>query len=331
MICYTEGDTVTFTVAESDADFYHLSSNHLKDAKESRPLVPHLSTFGTTVPMLAIQVTVFPNTRIYIGLSHHHTSCDGRGFTHFMRTWASISKLGAGFGSLSSDQSLPILDRTVIKEQDDMLKMFLDKLDGFMGSESVSGNRILSVMDVELQPNMVRATLQLMKQVVRNSRNGCSLDEKTQTRSINPPSRLVAICAYTWICLLKAEAKVGGSNTNNMTLFVLTVDCRARLDPPVPEAYLGNCMRPYVVVTNKSDLMRGGIGLAAQLIGDEVHEMHKGILRGMGRMAHSVSGLIDMPPNRVLVGAGSPRFGYYKTDFGFGRPKKVETTSIDRT
>ncbi|XP_042479844.1 malonyl-coenzyme:anthocyanin 5-O-glucoside-6'''-O-malonyltransferase-like [Macadamia integrifolia] len=111
--------------------------------------------------MLAIQVTVFPYTGICIGLTRHHSACDGRGFTHFMRTWASISKLGAGFGSLSPDQSLPILDRTMIKEQDDMLKMFLDKLDGFMGSESVSRNRILRMMDVELQPNMVRATFQL--------------------------------------------------------------------------------------------------------------------------------------------------------------------------
>ncbi|XP_042496788.1 phenolic glucoside malonyltransferase 1-like [Macadamia integrifolia] len=212
-----------------------------------------------------------------------------------------------------------------------MLKMFLEKLDRFMGSESVSGNRRLRVMDHELQPNMVRATFELNEAIGKRLKEWIfgqyKKDEQTQNQSI-PPSRLVAICAYTWICLLKAEAKAGESNTNNKTLFLLNVDCRARLDPPIPETYVGNCVRPYVVIADKIDLIRGGVGVAAKLIGDEIHEMEKGILRGM---ADCVSGLMETPPGRILSVGGSPQFGYYKTDFGFGRPKKVEMASIDRT
>ncbi|PQQ13384.1 phenolic glucoside malonyltransferase 1-like [Prunus yedoensis var. nudiflora] len=33
----------------------------------------------------------------------------------------------------------------------------------------------------------------------------------------------------------------------------------------------------------------------------------------------------------MLTLAGSHRFGVYETDFGWGRPKKVEIVSIDRT
>ncbi|XP_043692117.1 anthocyanin 5-aromatic acyltransferase-like [Telopea speciosissima] len=333
MICYTEGDSVSFTVAESDADFYHLSSNHPKDAIESRLLVPHLSTSGPILPILAIQVTVFPNTGICIALARNHSSCDGRGFNHFMRTWSSISKLGAP--SLLPE-SLPFLDRTVTEEHDDgMLKMFMDMLDRIMGSESVSGNRILRAMDSELQPNMVRATFELNEANSKRLKEWVfaqyKKDEQTETRRSIPPSRLVAMCAYTWICLLEAEAKTGESNTNNMTLFGINVDCRARLNPPIPETYLGNCVRPCVVIADKTDLMRGGggeVGVAAQMIGDAVHEMEKGVLKGL---PDTVSDYFDLPPGRYLATAGSPQFGYYKTDFGFGRPKKVEMASIDRS
>ncbi|XP_043691684.1 phenolic glucoside malonyltransferase 1-like [Telopea speciosissima] len=320
--------SVSFTVAESDADFNHLSVNHPKDALESRPLVPPLPTSEYIVPILAIQVTVFPNNGFCIGATHLHSICDGRGFAHFMRTWATISKLGA---SSLLPESLPFLDKTVIEEHDDegILKLFLDELDRFMGS----GNRRLRVMDIELQPNMVRATFKVNEPSCRRLKDWFLAQYKkdeqiTQKQSI-PPSTLMVICAYTWICLLKAEAKAGVSKTNNMTRFVFNVDCRVRLDPPIPKTYLGNCVRPCVVIAEKTNLMRGGVVVAAQLIRDVVHEMmDKGILRGM---EHSVSELLELESGRILAAAGSPEFGYYKTDFGFGKPKKVEMASNDRT
>ncbi|XP_042479836.1 malonyl-coenzyme:anthocyanin 5-O-glucoside-6'''-O-malonyltransferase-like [Macadamia integrifolia] len=329
MIYYTEGDSVSFTVAESDADFYHLSSNHLREAIESRPLVPHLPTSGTTIPLLAIQVTVFPNTGICIALSRHHSSCDGRAFTHFMRTWSSISKLGAG--SLSPE-SLPFLDRTVIEDKENILNMFLELLEGLMDFESGSGNRILRAMDKDHKPNLVRATFELNEATTRRLKEWVFAQYKkaehtqTHTRSITAPSRLVAACAYTWICLLKVEAKVGESN-NNMTSFLLNTDCRARLDPPIPVTYMGNCVRPNVVIVeDKNDLIRGGVAAAAQLLGDAIHEMGKGVLKGM---VQNVASLVEMSSDQIFAVVGSPQFEYYKTDFGFGRPKKVEMTSAE--
>ncbi|XP_042479843.1 phenolic glucoside malonyltransferase 1-like [Macadamia integrifolia] len=332
MIYYTEGDSVSFTVAESDSDFYHLSSNHIRETMESRPLVPHLPTSGTNIPLLAIQVTVFPNTGICIALSRHHSSCDGRAFTHFMRTWSSISKLGAGF---LSAESLPFLDRTVIEDKESILNIFLELLEGLMDSESGSENRILRAIDRELKPNLVRATFELNEASSRRLKEWIfaqykKKEEQTQThtRSIAAPSRLVATCAYTWICLLKAEAKVGESN-NNMSSFVLNADCRARLDPPIPGTYMGNCVKPYVVVVeDKTDLIRGGVAAAAQLLGYALHEMDKGVLKGM---VQSVASLVELPHDRIFAVAGSPQFEYYKTDFGFGRPKKVEMTSVEGT
>ncbi|KAJ4971218.1 hypothetical protein NE237_004317 [Protea cynaroides] len=327
IIRYSEGDSsVSFTVAESDADFYHLSSNHLKDAIESRPLLPHLLASGPILPMLAIQVTVFPNTGFCIGVTFQHSIFDGRAFSHFMRTWASISKLGTA--SLPPE-SLPVLDRTAIKDQAGFTKIFLDELDRFMGSELESGNRRLRVMDVQLQPNMVRATFTINDASSRRLKEWVFSQYKKddQTKTI-PPSRFVAICAYTWICLLKAEEKIGVSKTNNMTRFVVTIDSRARLDPPILETYLGNCIRPCVVIAKKTDLIRGGVAMAAQMIGAAIRELDKGILGGF---ENSVSDLLELQSGRILSNAGSPQLEFYKTDFGFGRLKKVEMASIDKT
>ncbi|KAJ4970378.1 hypothetical protein NE237_003477 [Protea cynaroides] len=261
MICYTEGDSVSFTLAKSNADFNHLSSNHLRNAINVSPLVPHLPASGCILPMLAIQVTIFPNIGICIGITHHH----------------SISSIS----TLESSEPLPLLDSTVVKDHDGITKIYLDELDGFMGSQSISRNRRLRMMDIKLKPNMVRATFEL------NEETGKKLKERVYS-----PSRLVAICAYTWVCLLIAKAKTGGSKSNN-TLFVINMDCRARLDPIILETYFGNCIRGCVVNAEKTDLIKGGVAMAAQLI--------------------------------------KSAFGLYKIDLGFGRPKKVEMTSIERT
>ncbi|KAJ4970150.1 hypothetical protein NE237_003249 [Protea cynaroides] len=323
MIHCTEGDSVSFTVAESDADFYHLSSNHPKYATESRPLLPQLPISGPIIPLLAIQVTVFPNTGVCVGVTFQHLICDGKAFTHFMKTWASISKFKAA--SLSPE-SLPFLDRTVIKENFGITKRYLEEIERFMGSESVSGNRILRMMDIELQPDMIRATFELNDANARRLKEWISAQYKKDDGI--PPSRLVAICAYSWICLLKAEAKLGESKTNNMTKFVLNVDCRARLNPPIPENYFGNCIKPCVAMAEKSALIRGGVVVAAQLIGNAIHEMNKEILGGL---EDGVSNLLGLQSGRILAAAGSPQLGMYRIDFGFGRPKKLEMASIDRT
>ncbi|KAJ4970408.1 hypothetical protein NE237_003507 [Protea cynaroides] len=312
MISYTEGDSVSFIFAESDGDFNHVSSNHLRNAIDSRPLVPHLATSGTIVPMLAIQVTIFPNTGICIGVTHHHSICDGRGFAHFMKTWASIS-------TLKSLESLPLLDRTVIKDHNGITKIFLDELDGFMDSHSTWGNRRLRMVDIELKPNMVRATFELNEETCRKLKDRVHL-----------PSKLIAICAYTWVCLLKAEAKTGGSKSNN-TRILVSVDCRARLDPLIPETYFGNCVLGCVVNAEKTDLIKGGIVVAAQLIRSAIQGAEEeGLLRGL---EDSLSGLFKLQSSNIrqLPAAGSPQFGLYKIDLGFGRPKKVEMASIDRT
>ncbi|KAJ4980154.1 hypothetical protein NE237_010934 [Protea cynaroides] len=320
MMNYVDGDSISFTVAVSDANFYHLSSNHAKDADELHPLIPYLPISGSVVPVSAIQVTVFPNSGISIGITIHHTIMDGRAVTHFMKIWALISRLG---DASQSNESLPFLDRTVIKDPNGIEEAYLKELARFMGSETESGNRRLRVMDIKLEPDMVRSTFELNPINVGRIKEWI-LGEKTQSIHL---STFVATCAYAWVCLIKAEGKV--INPGNMARLAVTMDCRARLDTPVPETYFGNCVRGCVVTAERLILMKeDGVAVAAQLIRETMRGLRKGVLRDMEDV---LGNMLKLESRRGFAAAGVMGFGIYETDFGWGRPKKVELVSNDKT
>ncbi|WRX14222.1 hypothetical protein QQP08_006709 [Theobroma cacao] len=121
-ILYTDGDCVSFTVAESSADFDRTVAYLARDVKELHPFVPQLQPSRVlnntrVLPLLALQVTVFPNSGICIGATFCHVAADGRSFNHFMKAWASILRSG-GNSAACLEKSVPFLERNVIREKD---------------------------------------------------------------------------------------------------------------------------------------------------------------------------------------------------------------------
>ncbi|XP_043692830.1 malonyl-coenzyme A:anthocyanin 3-O-glucoside-6''-O-malonyltransferase-like [Telopea speciosissima] len=108
--CYIDGDSVSLTLAESDGDFHHLSGNHARDVNQFHCLVPTLTPSSMvdpefSIPLLALQVTVFPNSGICIGVTASHVALDARTLVHFMKAWASVSE--SGVDSLPLDSAIP--------------------------------------------------------------------------------------------------------------------------------------------------------------------------------------------------------------------------------
>ncbi|KAJ4952033.1 hypothetical protein NE237_028865 [Protea cynaroides] len=334
IIRYVNGDFIWLTVAECDADFSSLSGDHARDVNELHALAPHLPSSGLVLPVMEIQVTIFPNSGISIGFAHAHSLMDGRAMGHFMTTWAMISKIGDANQYLPT-LSVPFLDRTVIKDPYGIEKRYLKELEGFLGSEKlVSGNRNLRGMDMKMQlgERRFRATFVLNPTDIRRLKDWILLlRNKDQPGHI---STFVAICAFSWVCLLKAEASVATEHeesNNNMTSFVIPIDCRARreMDPIIPMTYFGNCVNPLLVPGEKSKLLRDdGIVVATELIGEAIHGLEKGVLRGL---EDGISNYLSMESTRKIAAAGSPQFELYGVDFGWGRPKKVELVSVDPT
>ena len=69
-IIYSQGDSVSLTIVESNEYFNHLSGNYPRDVNEFHSLVPQLDDKQVLIPLLAIQVTVFPKAVICIGLAY---------------------------------------------------------------------------------------------------------------------------------------------------------------------------------------------------------------------------------------------------------------------
>ncbi|KAG5527658.1 hypothetical protein RHGRI_028549 [Rhododendron griersonianum] len=80
--------------------------------------------------------------------------------------------------------------------------------------------------------------------------------------------------------------------------------------------------------TNKC-MEEDGVAIAAWVIGEAVGGLADGVLIGAKELIPNY--LSRLKEGGLVSIAGSPRFELYKTDFGWGRPSKVEMVSIDKT
>ncbi|XP_077251708.1 malonyl-coenzyme A:anthocyanin 3-O-glucoside-6''-O-malonyltransferase-like [Tasmannia lanceolata] len=283
-IRYINGDSVPLTIAESNADFHRLTLNLARNVTEFHHLVPHLPTYDIEkTPILALQVTIFPNSGICIGMSIHHGAADGSTSTHFMKSWASIFKVG---GDLSHQNSQEGQMEKKNKDVDIVLATF-----------------VLTRVDLEKLRQWVMARVEPNWKPYYSS--------------------FVLTCVYVWICLLKVGKVVGDKRVN----FIFAMDFRARLDPPLPSTYVGNCIGICFAEANARDFGgENGLVVGSEVIRRAIRETEDGVLKGAEHWARKYLSLLG---ESLVMVAGSPKFRMYEIDFGWGRPKKVEVISIE--
>jgi len=120
-ILFNDGDSIPFTIVESTMDFDQIIGDQAGDVTELHALVPKWPPTRVTsdgkrvVPLLALQVVVFPNSGICIGTKFCHVVADGMAFNHFMKSWASIFRSRENMACLEKSM-LPSHDRSGIKD-----------------------------------------------------------------------------------------------------------------------------------------------------------------------------------------------------------------------
>ncbi|KOM56493.1 hypothetical protein LR48_Vigan10g238500 [Vigna angularis] len=325
IINYLPGDTVSFTVAESDLNFNHLCS-HLCEASQRHHLAPHLANSHDKASLLAVQVTHFPNAGFCIGVTTHHAAFDGKSSSMFIKAWAYIcSNLqNPTKPTPTPTPSLPhylspIFDRSLIKYPSGLAELYEDQ----WMNRNDSNNRSLKVWEsltatprdglkglFELTPSQIQKLKQYGNSKVKGAVH-------LSTFSVT--------CAYVLACLVKAN-RVKEENV----LFIFTVDCRARLDPPIPVTYFGNCVKgEFVVALTKELIGKDGFICALEGIVEALNRVKKeGVLNGEEKWVWIMN---DLGEGRMISIGGSPLFEVYSIDFGWGRPKKVDMLSTDKT
>ncbi|XP_019230047.1 PREDICTED: malonyl-coenzyme:anthocyanin 5-O-glucoside-6'''-O-malonyltransferase-like [Nicotiana attenuata] len=149
---YVIRDSVSVIFSETDMDFNYLISNHPRDAKDFYHFVPQLAEAKDApgiqlAPVLAIQVTLFPNIGISIGFTNHHVAGDGATILGFIRAWASLNKF-SGDEQFLANEFVPFYDRSVIKDSHGQAMSIWDVMQKFK----------LEMCEIVTPPDKVRVT-----------------------------------------------------------------------------------------------------------------------------------------------------------------------------
>ncbi|XP_065858822.1 phenolic glucoside malonyltransferase 1-like [Euphorbia lathyris] len=336
VILYDPNDAVSLTVAESNAEFDLLVSNGIREVAELRPYIPLLSMSDTEVSIISLRITLFPSKGFSVGIAMHHAALDGKSGSMFLKAWAYTCKQNQNDGKPSPllPELIPSFDRSCIGDPDGLNSYYLNYWLTTTGSNSNSKTKTCSlkllqnVTDFEFPPNLVRATFQLSPDYISKIRESVQNYYDFQNQPVKlHMSTFVIVSAYASVCLVKARGGSGGGG--RMVYFLVAVDCRSRLDPPVPENYMGNCVFTVDMVAEAADFMEeNGVAVIAKRISDLVKGLEKGVFEG-ARERHVRLRNAGEQVQKIAV-VGSPRFCYYEEDFGWGKPEKVEITSVDR-
>ncbi|XP_066371269.1 malonyl-CoA:anthocyanidin 5-O-glucoside-6''-O-malonyltransferase-like [Miscanthus floridulus] len=319
---YRPGDAVTFTVAEcddedADAHFDALATDKPREVAKIAAFVPPLPGGGR---LLAVQVTLLPAHRgLAIGVTVHHAACDGSGSTHFLHTWAAACRGGGAEAPLPP----PVIDRTLLADPRCLYDVF------FQTAPSSEEYQF-----VKMSADQLFATFTLSKDDLKRVKDAVA-DEAARRGVASPRcSSLVATFGLVWSCYQRAKESSGGGGAGEgpMAYMVFPVDHRSRMNPPLPDKYLGNCVGPAFPLAPKDELAAAGAGgllSACAAVASSIDEAVCDI--GTSSMDAWMDRLRELVPMGLLTVAGSPRFRVYDLDFGFGRPAKVDIVSVART
>ncbi|KAK7290936.1 hypothetical protein RIF29_05734 [Crotalaria pallida] len=335
----TNDDYVTLTILESAADFDHLSSNHPKNLKDLDHLVPELTC--TTMhdhenhdhdhddtfmfPLLALKATVFPNRGLCIAITYCHI-IDDRCCGHFMKSWSSISQTG---GVDFIEKSTPCFDREVLKDPKELEAIFLrdyfnerstwkDKLIGQISKHDGDNND---------EEDYVKATILFSKEDIEVLKKWVLNEWKKNNNKSNVPqslSKFVVTCAFVWASLVKTRYRNDDQEDETKEeYFRFSADCRDRLEYPIPGTYFGNCITRCHAILKRKDLKgEGGFLNAVKVIERAVCNMKDEPFEDAENWRATFTKMFVL--GSVVLVTGSPKFSVYETDFGFGRPTKVE-------
>lgn len=313
----TEGHSFSLTIALSRADFTRLTGNQARDADEFHAFLPRVATADYSSDTIkfsvaAAQVTLFPNQGICIGLSIHHAICDAAAVIFFIKSWASINKSNA------QNHALPSYNRSAVQDGERLTTLYWNNY--MKMARPRTEPTVVSSQKVRVTFILSNVDIQTLKQLV--------LSNKQSTSHV---SSFTVVCGHIWSCLAKLDGVVGADVANDEPEYLTcAADCRARLNPPLPLTYFGNCLASVVAQSTNGRLKgKDGFVAAARAIGEAVDAVFNdegGVMHGS---ENRLRRRVELAGKRVAAVIASPRFDLEGADYGWGGSRKVEVVHID--
>ncbi|MED6173270.1 hypothetical protein PIB30_057749 [Stylosanthes scabra] len=346
----TNQATVTFTIVESSSHFNHISSNDPKSVKDLDHLVPTLIGKATydksddtiVSPLVALQVTVFANRGLCIAITYCHVM-DDRSCGHFMKFWSSLCRI-ISCGEILDSTLLkehyllpPCFDREILKDTNDLeaillkdyfneRKIWKDKLIAQSQSQSQTQTQIQNGESI-LEEDYLKITIVLSREDIEGMKR-FAMNKLKKSNGYKAPqylSTFVVICGFVWCSLIKTT-RHKDNNEEEEEHFHFPADCRNnnRLGYPIPVTYFGNCITQCQTKLKRMELNgEDGFVNAVKVIEKGINDVKSSPFRGAENWKELFIKLFVFGNSAFHVMA-SHKLGVYETDFGFGRPKKVE-------
>ncbi|CAH8297589.1 unnamed protein product [Eruca vesicaria subsp. sativa] len=317
-IIVSPNDSVSLTVAESEADFSFLSSYGQRPVTELQTLVPELTFSDDSASVCSLQITLFPNHGFSIGVAAHHAVFDGKTAMMFIKAWAHLCKqLQENIVNSLPENLTPSLDRSFLNGLTGLNEKMVEVV------TSTKGRSLRPLPAKELGDDDVLSTLVLSRDDVERLRERVKRESMSQDIHL---STFVIAYAYMWTCLVKAR----GGNMDRYVTFLFMGDFRERLDPQLPATYFGNCVFPAGCFKRKAAEFGGEGGFVTAV--EIISELVKGLSsRKIETIVDEFLAIFSSKGESTQFGAvaGSTRSGVYESDFGWGRPVKSDVISIE--
>ncbi|KEH39033.1 putative transferase [Medicago truncatula] len=332
-ILCTQNDSVAFTIVESSADFNHLSTNHhpknLKDYNYLSPKLSRKTTYdGNDIenntfifPLLSLQASVFPNHGLCIAITYCHVMDDSC-CSHFMKSWSFIHRNC----EVVDLKSTPCFDRNFLRDPKGLENVFLR--DYFEERKTWKDKLIGQTQSQTSEEEYVKATIVFAKEEIERMKIWALDQWKKNDCEVQAPqflSKFVVTCGFIWASMVKTRCRKENDNDDDEKeeYFGFPGDCRERLGYKIPEGYFGNCLTLCHATMKRKD-MKGEDGYvnAVKVIERVISEMKNEPFKDMGEWRDRFKKMYEL--GSVLLVTGSPKFNVYETDFGFGKPAKVE-------
>ncbi|CAL5050939.1 unnamed protein product [Urochloa decumbens] len=331
---------VRFVEAEYDggiADMRLPASARHEGESEAASLMqlgPELDASQLPAPVLSVQVTRLAAAgghEVVVGVAVHHGVADGHSVWQFIRAWAALSRVQFSPSQVVADLAPPAFDRTPLRypEADELARKILRTVAPALPT--------IRSASPSLIPDHWRRTFLISADEIQ------SLKQHIQAQSQHPdapPSTYLAVSSLIWTSIARAKSGDDLAGDDGDAYFLVPVDFRRRLGPPIDDRYFGDCVVPCVaraaagVLLRADDVDGGGAGgvsglaSAAAAIRDAIRAQPECPVRAVEAWLEA---LRAAPRERFTFAGSSNRFMAYETDFGWGKPSRVELVSLFAT
>ncbi|CAN0899962.1 HCT [Linum grandiflorum] len=272
---------------EADSDFQLSQVAESMPSSELLKLVPTVdySQHFSSYPLLLLQVTRFKCGGAILGIGIHHSLADGESTISFINTW---SNMVHGL----PPTIVPFLDRTLLQASNPPSPKF----------HHIEYDSPPSLINNPIRPKPTsKSIFKFTPRQLNALRAKANPSNNNDSGSRSRYSTYQILTAHIWRCVSRAR----GLPDDQPTRLHISVDGRARLNPPVPSGYFGNTLERIQEAIKRMDdeYLRSAIDYL------ENPKDPTGVMQ--------VPGTCKSPNLKIISWIQLP---FHRADFGLGSP-----------